>query len=84
MWLCLPVKITARLGVQIEFVTNAASKRAPSLASRSRFGVEISLLSYALSAGTAWSSLITKMMLGAASASAGSRPKANVRINGIG
>ena len=37
--------ITARLGPQIEFVTNARSNRMPSFASRSMFGVLLRLLS---------------------------------------
>ena len=38
-WLCLPVRITARLGAQIELVTKALRNSMPSLARRSRFGV---------------------------------------------
>ena len=38
-WLYLPVRMLARLGVQIEFAQKQASNRMPSRASRSRFGV---------------------------------------------
>jgi len=39
MWLYWPVRMTPRLGVQIEFVQKQLSKRMPALAIRSRFGV---------------------------------------------
>jgi hypothetical protein len=45
MWLCLPVRITARLGAQIEFVTNAFRKSIPSRASLSMFGVGLTCAS---------------------------------------
>ena len=38
MWLYVPVRITARLGAQIELVQKQLSKRMPSFAMRSRFG----------------------------------------------
>ena len=38
-WLYWPVRMAARLGVQIEFVTRQVVKRTPCFASRSRFGV---------------------------------------------
>jgi hypothetical protein len=41
-WLYVPVRIAARLGVQMEFVQKHASKRIPSDAIRSRFGVVVS------------------------------------------
>ena len=39
MWLYLPVRMQARLGVQIELAQKQASSRMPSWAMRSRFGV---------------------------------------------
>ena len=39
MWLYVPVRITARLGAQIELVQKQLSKRMPSFAMRSRLGV---------------------------------------------
>ena len=38
-WLYVPDRITARLGVQIEFVQKQLSNRIPPVAMRSRFGV---------------------------------------------
>lgn len=38
-WLYVPVRTAARLGVQIELVQNAASRRMPPAAIRSRLGV---------------------------------------------
>ncbi len=42
-WVCLPVSMVAREGEQIELVTLALVKSMPSFASRSIFGVCISL-----------------------------------------
>ncbi len=42
-----PVRIVARLGAQIELVTNAFSKSMPSAASRSMFGVRLIIEPYA-------------------------------------
>jgi hypothetical protein len=39
MWEYCPVRIAARLGVQMELVANTLVSSAPSRASRSRFGV---------------------------------------------
>ena len=39
VWLYLPVSTVARAGVQMELVQKQRSKRAPSLARRSRLGV---------------------------------------------
>jgi len=47
-WEYLPVRIVARLGVQIELVQKQSSNRIPSLAMRSRFGVWLTTLPYAL------------------------------------
>ena len=69
-WLCLPVRITARLGPQIEFVQKLFRKSIPSLASRSMFGVgstTSNLPPYAPIACGAWSSLKTNRMLGRSS-----------------
>ena len=43
-WLYLPVRIEARLGVQIAFVANTRSILMPSCASLSRFGVRLTRL----------------------------------------
>ena len=44
MWLYLPVRMVARLGVQMELVAKTRSIRIPSFAIRSRFGVWLTLL----------------------------------------
>ena len=49
-WLYLPVRMTARLGAQIEFVTSARSNRIPSRAMRSMLGVWLIIEPYALMA----------------------------------
>jgi len=56
MWLYFPVRMQARLGVQMELTANTRSKRAPSMASRSMLGVWLIRLPYALMACAAWSS----------------------------
>jgi hypothetical protein len=43
-WLYLPVRMDARLGVQIELVAKTRSMRMPSFARRSRFGVRLTRL----------------------------------------
>ena len=40
-WLYVPVRMAARLGVQIEFVQKQLSNRIPSSAMRSRLGVRL-------------------------------------------
>jgi hypothetical protein len=47
----LPVRITARLGPQIEFVTKQSRNSMPSAASRSMLGVSLTIDPYA---PTAW------------------------------
>src|ERR671912_751183 len=64
MWLYLPVRIVARLGVQIEFVTNALRNSIPSCAIRSMFGVLLIRDPYALIEWAAWSSDMMKRMFG--------------------
>ena len=51
-----PVRIAARLGVQMEFVTNTLVSTAPSRARRSMFGVWFTCDPYAPMACAAWSS----------------------------
>src|SRR5262245_56249591 len=63
-WEYLPVRIAARLRVQIELVTKQFSNFIPSFANRSMFGVLLMWLPYALMACAAWSSDIMKTMLG--------------------
>jgi hypothetical protein len=69
-WEYLPVSTTARLGVQIEFVTKAWSKRIPPRASRSRCGVWFTLEPYTPIACWAWSSEKMNRMFGRAAAAA--------------
>ena len=59
-----PVRIAARLGVQIELVAKTLVSSAPSRASRSRCGVLLTRDPYAPMACAAWSSVMMKMMLG--------------------
>ena len=59
-----PVRITARLGAQIEFVTNALSNRIPPAAIRSMFGVTFRFDPYALIACAPWSSVKMNTMFG--------------------
>ena len=63
--------MAARLGVQIEFVTNVLSNRMPSRARRSMFGVVFTREPYAPIAWAAWSSDMMKMMFGRSAAEAG-------------
>ncbi|GAB2648660.1 hypothetical protein GCM10009743_25330 [Kribbella swartbergensis] len=58
------MRIDAREGEQMEFVQYVASIRTPWAASRSRCGVRLTLLPYAEIACAAWSSDMTKTMLG--------------------
>jgi hypothetical protein len=67
MWLCLPVRIVARLGAQIELAQKQLSKRTPSAAIRSMLGVSLITEPYALMAWIAWSSVKMKRMLGRSS-----------------
>ena len=60
----LPVRIAARLGVQIELVTKQFSNFIPSFANLSMFGVLIKRLPYAPTACAAWSSDMMKTMFG--------------------
>ena len=53
-----PVRIAARLGVQIEFVAKTFVRSAPSRARRSRFGVLLTRDPYAPMACAAWSSVM--------------------------
>src|SRR5215210_5704560 len=59
-----PVRIVARLGVQIELVAKTLVRIAPSRARRSRFGVSLTFDPYAPMACAAWSSVMMKRMLG--------------------
>ena len=59
-----PVRIAARLGVQIELVAKTLVSSAPSRASRLMCGVGLMREPYALIACAAWSSLMMKMMFG--------------------
>ena len=59
-----PVRIAARLGVQIEFVANTRVSSAPSRASRSRLGVVFTRDPYAPIACAAWSSVMMNTMFG--------------------
>ena len=63
-WLYVPVRIDARLGVQIEFVQKQLSNRMPSAAMRSMFGVWLIRLPYAEMACAAWSSDMMNTKLG--------------------
>ena len=70
--------MVARLGVQIEFVTNVFRKSMPSRARRSMFGVWLTREPYAEMAWAAWSSDMTKITLGAARSVAARRARAKV------
>ena len=59
-----PVRMAARLGVQIEFVANTLVSSAPSRARRSRWGVWFTRDPYAMIACAAWSSDMMKRMFG--------------------
>ena len=77
----VPVRIDARLGVQIEFVTNVLRNSIPSRARRSMFGVSFTREPYAEIACAAWSSDMMNTMFGRAAgreagAAATSRAKA--------
>ena len=67
LWLCLPLRITARLGPQMELEQKLFSNSIPSLASLSMTGVGLTDFSqplYAPMAWGAWSSVKTNKMLG--------------------
>ena len=59
-----PVRIDARLGVQIEFVTKVLRNSMPSRARRSICGVSFTREPYAEIAWAAWSSVMMKRMFG--------------------
>src|SRR6186997_2125348 len=61
-----PVRMAARLGVQIEFVAKTLVSFAPSCARRSRFGVRFTRDPYAPMACAAWSSVMMNRMFGRA------------------
>ena len=66
--LLAPVKISARLGVQIGFPQKARVKASPSRLSRSNVGVRISGLPNAATVSGRWSSLTIKTMFGCSAA----------------
>src|SRR5688572_8337232 len=66
VWEYWPVRKEARLGAQTEFVTNISVNRIPSAPIRSMFGVLRIELPYALMARCCWSSVMMKIIFGAA------------------
>ena len=81
--LCLPVRMAARLGQQIEFTLNELVKSAPSLAMRSRLGVLLIDPGYAPMVRRAWSSLNRKRIFGRVSAYVETRKRKNSQLRFI-